>query len=561
MDRYDDFSILSRSLTEISADITEILSQLDTFVRRVDSDIDEFTKLAHRLEDEITQARRVPIGNLYTRLSRTMRDAAKAAGKRVQLELAGAETELDTNILQQIADPLLHLLRNALAHGIESDEERYRLGKPDHGKVAVRTYHHGGQVYVEVEDDGCGIDWEQVRATAVNLGLADPHEGANLSAAQLQDLLFRPGFSTVLRKNELAGRGVGLDVVRTNVRALNGEIAIETQKGLGTRFTLKLPLTLIISQALFVRAGKQIFAFPLAAVDEIRRVHASEIEAADGKLWTKVRDTVTEVLRLDQQLGLEPFGPVHGYNVLVLVKVAGKSAGIVVEEVLRKDEIVVKHLGEYLRDVKLFPGATIAPDGRLILLVDLSRLVAGETVEPRPLMTAAPPPQRSGAHLFAPSTVPPAESGLLEAATDQTPDEKIVLLADDSISVRKFVGRMLEKAGYRVELAADGLEALEILGQTRCDLVVTDLEMPRTNGYELMAHLRQDPATQAIPILVVTSRAGAKHRDKALKLGAVDFLIKPLQEEQFIAAVHALIGPGAGADSRAVPLEHPEVRA
>ncbi len=544
MDRYDDFSILSRSLTEISADITEILTQLDTFVRRVDSDIDEFTKLAHRLQDEITQARMVPIGNLYTRISRTVRDAAKAVHKQVELELAGADTELDNNIIQQIADPLLHLVRNAVAHGIEREEERYQAGKSDHGKVAVRAYHGGNHIYIEVEDDGRGIDWDHVRRTAAELGLVDAGELERLGERQLQDLLFHPGFSTAPHKSELAGRGVGLDVVRTNLNALNGEIEIETQKGLGTRFTLKVPLTLIISQALFVRCGALVFAFPLAFVEEIRRIRDREIEEVGGKLLTKVRDVVTEVVRLDQQLGLEAVEPAGGFYRLVIVNVAGRQVGVLVEEVLRKDEIVIKNLGEYLRNVKLFPGATIAPDGSLILMVDVNRLIAGEAIERRPLMTAA---NAATARIFAPGALAVAAGEIPEEAVDQVPEEKVVVLADDSISVRKFVGRMLEKAGYRVKLAGDGLEALEIVSQTRCDLVVTDLEMPRTNGYELMAHLRQSPATRNLPVMVVTSRAGAKHRDKAMKQGAADFLIKPVQEDQFIAAVSALIGPGAKA--------------
>jgi chemosensory pili system protein ChpA (sensor histidine kinase/response regulator) len=539
MDRYDDFNILSRSLTEISADITEILTQLDGFVRRVDSDIDEFTKLAHRLQDEITQARMVPIGNLYTRISRTARDAAKASGKLVDLELAGADTELDNNIIQQIADPLLHLVRNAVAHGIEREEERYQSGKPDHGKLAVRAYHRGNHIYIEVEDDGRGIDWEHVRSTALHLGLIDGDEAVRLNERQLQDLLFHPGFSTAPRKTELAGRGVGLDVVKTNLSALNGEIEVETQRGFGTRFTLKVPLTLIISQALFVRAGGQTFTFPLAFVEEIRRVREKEIEEVGGKLLTKVRDVVTEVVRLDEQLGLERLQPVNGYYLLVLVNVAGRPVGIVVEEVLHKDEIVIKNLGEYMRNVKLFPGATIAPDGSLILMVDVNRLIAGEAIERRPLMTSA---NAASVRIFAAG----AYGDIPAAAIEPPPEEKVVVLADDSISVRKFVGRMLEKAGYRVKLAVDGLEALEMATQAHCDLVVTDLEMPRTNGYELIAHLRQNPETRNIPVMVVTSRAGAKHKDKALRQGAADFLVKPVQEEQFIAAVNALIKAGTG---------------
>jgi chemosensory pili system protein ChpA (sensor histidine kinase/response regulator) len=541
MDRYDDFNILSRSLTEISADITEVLTQLDGFVRRVDGDIDEFTKLAHRLQDEITQARMVPIGNLYTRLSRTVRDAAKAVNKKVELTLAGAETELDNNIIQQISDPLIHLVRNAVAHGLERDEERYEQGKSDSGNVAVRAYHRGNHIYIEVEDDGRGIDYEKVRKTAVDHGLLSAESAAELGERDLLDLLFQPGFSTAPRKTELAGRGVGLDVVKSNLALLNGEIEVETQKGLGSRFTLKVPLTLIISQALFVRCGSSMFALPLSFVEEIRRLRINEIEEVGGKLLTKVRDVVTEIVRLDSVLGLEPIQPINGYFRMVIVNVAGRQVGVVVEDVVRKDEIVIKSLGEFLRNLKMFPGATIAPDGSLILLIDVNRLVAGEAIEHRPLMTSA-----NAARIFAPGAAAVAHGAIPQEAIDFVPEEKLVVLVDDSISVRKFVGRMLEKAGYRVKLAADGLEALEIVTQTRCDLVVTDLEMPRTNGYELLSHLRQDAQTRNIPVMVVTSRAGAKHRDRAMKEGAMAFLTKPVQEDQFIAAVGKLIGSPAG---------------
>jgi chemosensory pili system protein ChpA (sensor histidine kinase/response regulator) len=540
MDRYDEFNILSRSLTEISADITEVLSQLDGFVRRVDGDIDEFTKLAHRLQDEITQSRMVPIGNLYTRIQRTARDAAKAANKQIELQLEGAETELDNNIIQQIGDPLLHLVRNAVAHGIEKADERYQHGKPDHGNIIVRAYHRGNHIYIEVEDDGRGMDYEKIRATAVELGLITYEQATQMDERSLLELIFHPGFSTAPRKTELAGRGVGLDVVRANLTALNGEIDIDTQKGLGTRFTLKVPLTLIISQALFVRCGQSQFAFPLSFVEEIRRLGAAEIEEVGGKLLTKVRDVVTEVVRLDKELGLDPIEPVNGFYRLVLVNVGGRQVGVVVEEVLRKDEIVIKNLGEYLRNVKLFPGATIAPDGSLILMVDVNRLVAGEAVEKRPLLLSS-----AISRVFAPGAAAVAAGSIPAAAIAEVAAEKVIVLADDSISVRKFVGRMLEKAGYRVKLASDGLEALEIIAQGGCDLIITDLEMPRTNGYELMMHLRQMPELNKIPVMVVTSRAGAKHRERAIAEGARGFLVKPVQEDQLIATVTEMIGGGS----------------
>jgi len=537
MDRYDDFNILSRSLTEISADVTEVLTQLEGFMGRVDADIDEFTKLAHHLQDEITAARMVPIGNLYTRLSRTVRDAAKAAGKPVDISLDGAETLLDNNIIQHVSDPLIHLVRNAVAHGIESAEKRRGAGKPDKGRVAVRAYHRGNHIFIEVEDDGRGIDYEAVRNSAIESGAMSPVAAAELSERELREFLFRPGFSTASSTSELAGRGVGLDVVRSNVHAMNGEIEVRSEPGHGACFTVKLPLTLIISQALFVRCGKSVFAFPLAVVEEIRRLRPSEIEDVGGKLLTRVRDVVTEVVRLDLRLTLPPLEPLNGYFHMVIVKVAGRQVGVVVEEVLGKDEIVIKNLGDYLRRVKLFPGTTIAPDGSLILLIDLNRLVSGDAAERNALPASSP-----AARVFAPGAAAVASGSIPAEAVDPIANDRVVVVADDSISVRKFVGRMLEKAGYRVKLASDGLEAAEMVAQFGCHLVVTDLEMPRMNGYELMAQLRQDPVTRRIPVLVVTSRAGAKHRDRAMKEGAMAFLTKPVQEDQLISTVESLIG-------------------
>jgi len=369
-------------------------------------------------------------------------------------------------------------------------------------------------------------------------------------------LLFQPGFSTASRKTELAGRGVGLDVVRSNLVALNGEIEVHSEPGRGTRFTLKVPLTLVIAQALFVRCGQTTFAIPLTFIQEIRRVRVDEIREVDGKMMTSVREAPTEVLRVDMTLGLDPIQPVNDYYRMVVVSATGRQVGLIVEDVVRKDEIVIKNLGEYLRKVKMFPGATIAPDGRLILLLDVNRLVSIETMDRAAAAAVAaerraiaPPP--AAARIFAPGAEAVAQGAIPQEAIDVVQDEKVVVLVDDSISVRKFVGRMLEKAGYRVKLAADGLEALEIIAQTRCDLVVTDLEMPRTNGYELLSHLRNDPEKRTVPVMVVTSRAGAKHRDRAMKEGASAFLTKPVQEDHFIAAVGRLIGVSSPAAAKA----------
>ena len=536
MDRYDDFNILSRSLTEISADISVVLSQLSGFSGRVGGDIDDLTKLAHHLQDEITQARMVPIVNLYTRLSRTARDAAKVCNKPVDLELVGEDTRLDNNIVQQITDPLIHLVRNAIAHGVEDEAARASAGKPARGRVTVRSFHRGNHVYIEVQDDGHGLDYERIRQTAVQANLAPAAEAALLSESELRSFLFHPGFSTASSKTEVAGRGVGLDVVRNNVRSLNGEIEIRSEPGNGTCFAVKLPLTLIISQALFVRSGSTVLALPLAVVEEIRRLQPEEMEDVGGKLLTKVRGIVTEVVRLDSALGLPVSEPINGFLCMVIVRIAGRQVGVVVEEVLGKDEVVIKNLGPYLRRVKLFPGATVSPDGSLILLVDVNRLVDANANDKDVMF-----PSASTARVFAPGAAAVVSGSIPAAAVDELQSEKVVVIADDSISVRKFVGRILEKAGYRVKLASDGLEAAELIAQVGCHLLVTDIEMPRMNGYELMTHLRQNPATRRVPVLVVTSRAGAKHRERAMKEGAASFLTKPVQEEQLLAVVEELI--------------------
>ena len=540
MDRYDDFNILSRSMAEISADVNEVLSQLEGFIGRVEGDIDEFTKLAHHLQDEITAARMVPIGTLYSRLSRAVRDAANSTGKHVELDLSGSETELDNNIIQQISDPLVHLVRNSVAHGIEHSSDRIAAGKSSTGKIMLRAYHRGNHIYIEVEDDGGGINYQRLKQSAIERGLLSEETADRLTERDLREILFHPGFSTAPVKTELAGRGVGLDVVRANLNTLNGEIDIQSTSGQGTKFTLKVPLTLIISPALFVRCGTTNFALPLAVVEEIRRLRADEIEDIGGKLLTKVRDVVTEVVRLDTYLGLPPLEPINGYFRMVVANAGNRKIGLVVEEVLGKDEIVIKNLGEYLRRVKLFPGTTIAPDGSLILLIDLNRMVASEPSEHRPIQASA-----SAARIFAPGSTAIARGSIPSEAIDRVEQERVIVVADDSISVRKFVGRMLEKNGYRVELAADGLQAAELVTQHGCHLVITDLEMPRMTGYELMVQLRQSPSTRRIPVMVVTSRAGAKHRDRAMKEGATAFLTKPVQEDQLIAAVEQLIGTEA----------------
>jgi chemosensory pili system protein ChpA (sensor histidine kinase/response regulator) len=313
---------------------------------------------------------------------------------------------------------------------------------------------------------------------------------------------------------------------------------------MGTRFTLKVPLTLIISQALFVRCSDSVFALPLAFVEEIRRLRTADIEEVAGKMLTKVRDVTTEIVRLDTQLGLPTVEPVNGYYRLVIVNVAGRQVGLLVEEVIRKDEIVIKNLGEYLRNVKMFPGATIAPDGSLILLIDVNRLVAGEAIERRPLMTMA---NAAVTRIFTPGAAALAAGEIPAAAIEPIVEQKVIVLADDSISVRKFVGRMLETAGYEVDTAVDGEEGLRKASAKNYRLILTDLEMPKLNGYEVIQALRSRPQTQQTPIIVMTTRAGDKHRQMALNVGASSYIAKPVEERALIQELERWIGQESAA--------------
>jgi len=384
MDRYDDFNILSRSLTEISADITEVLTQLDGFVRRVDGDIDEFTKLAHRLQDEITQARMVPIGNLYTRLSRTVRDAAKAVNKKVELTLAGAETELDNNIIQQISDPLIHLVRNAVAHGLERDEERYEQGKSDTGNVAVRAYHRGNHIYIEVEDDGRGIDYEKVRKTAVDHGLVSSESAADLGERELLDLLFQPGFSTAPRKTELAGRGVGLDVVDRAMAMAGGEVRVATEPGAGTTFEMILPPTLALLNCVIVRSADQVYCIESARIADRGVLDAPQIEKARGASMIAWRGEKLPLVRLQTLLG-QPLSATRTNGGSIIVAQTSdprhtsrgrtNRIAVVVDTIEGEHETLVRSLGQHAARWRGVSGATESLDGSVALVLDLEQLL------------------------------------------------------------------------------------------------------------------------------------------------------------------------------------------
>jgi chemosensory pili system protein ChpA (sensor histidine kinase/response regulator) len=514
-DRYDDISILARSVTEMSADVAEVQSQHATLLRSIREDTVQIQRLTAALRKEITRARMVPIGRLFARVAQQVREAARATGKAVTLTVRGESAEVDNGIIEQIADPLLHLIQNAVAHGIEPAAERESRGKPPSGHVTLSASQEGNFILVEVEDDGRGIDTEVLRRHAVERGFLPAAEAATLPEGEVLNLIFVPGFSTASAVTQTSGRGVGLDVVRTNVSRLNGEIHVETEAGRMTRFVLKLPLTMAIADALMVRCGPETVAFPLTAVSAMRSVAPHEILTVGGREAVQFDDRAIDLVRLDQALGLVA-APSPSRLPVVVMRGGGKPFGVVVDELLGKEEIVIKSLGALVDGVGPFSGATISGEGRVILLLDPTLLREAAARKPATPVRA------------------PADASLDDA--DRRPT---VMLVDDSVSIRKFVGQMLEKAGFRVVTAIDGQDALEQLLDRVVDVVVTDLEMPRLNGYALIEDLRRRPATREVPVIVMTTRAGEKHASLARRLGVRHYVTKPVDEQRFLRIVES----------------------
>jgi chemosensory pili system protein ChpA (sensor histidine kinase/response regulator) len=534
-DRYDDFTLLARSVAEIASDISEVQAEIAGLGRTVREDLG----LVHRLTGEVRaglgRARLVPIGALYTRFSRQGQEAARTAGKRVRIETSGESVELDAGIIEQIVDPLVHLVQNAVVHGLETPEERIARGKPEAGTVTLSASHRGAFVLVEVADDGRGIDAERLRRQAVAQGFVRPEEAAALTEREALELIFRPGFSTAVEVTPAAGRGVGMDIVRTNVARLNGEIEVDTILGAGTRFTLRLPLTVLVTEALLVRAGAELMAVPLNAVHVIATLAPEARRTGPDGEAAFVEGRWLPLMHLDRALGL-PAVPAEPPIGLILRGGAGPFA-CAVSDVLHKEEIVVKPLGAFLDGVGPYAGATVSADGRVTLLLDPVRL--GELARHPPAggAPAGMSLDAGGTHAEIGRDGPPSGLGPFRKGN--------VLLVDDSISIRKFVGQMLEKAGFDVTTAIDGTEALVRLGERAFDVMVTDLEMPRLNGYELLEEVRRRPDTRQLPVVILTTRAGAKHQSLARRLGVSHYVTKPVTEDVFARLIESLALPGS----------------
>jgi chemotaxis protein histidine kinase CheA/ActR/RegA family two-component response regulator len=545
LDRYSEFHRLSRGLSEGVSDMTTLSSEMETIIRECESIFGRESRLSSTFQDQLLKMRLVPISSIVPRLYRTARAVALRLGKEVELEVEGEETEVDRSIYEEMAGALLHVVRNAVTHGIETPDAREAAGKPRVGQIKLSASYEGNQIVITVRDDGTGIDAERVRSTAIARGLLDAR--APLSEQAVLNLIFRPGFSTAEVISEESGRGVGLDVVADVARRLRGSVEVESTPGNGSAFTMKFPISVQIQRAVLVRAGDQTYAIPMAVVEQIGRLDYCERTGILGVPAVMIRGEAYELVQLGSLLGL-PTDKIDDRASVLLIMAGRRRYALVADAVLGKQEIVAKDLGHHLREVRGVAGATVLGNGQVVLILEVLELLARRQQLTRPNLPAF----SGGSVPAAISSVPtrslaPTWSSSLPVVGRESPpppgraEEQYVLVVDDSPSVRRVVSNMLKMAGWEVQTARDGLETLEIAAKRKPAAILLDIEMPRMDGYELIATLRSQDQYKHLPVIVLTSRAANKHQQRAVQLGADAYLVKPYQDEELLRTLNTLV--------------------
>ncbi len=520
LDRYTRVQQLSRALVESVSDLTSVEELLENLRRESESLLLQQSRVATELQDTLMRTRMVSFGTQAARLRRLVRQVSAELGKHARLEVVG-EAELDRTVLDRIMPALEHMLRNAVAHGLELPEERRRRGKPEEGTLSVALHREGAQVVIVVRDDGAGLDLEAVRRKAIELGLT--REGVELSDQDIIQFILEPGFSTAERVTEIAGRGVGLDVVDAEIKQLSGSLSIDSEPGAGVRFTIRLPFTLAITQGLLVRLGDETYAVALNAIEGVARLTVQEAREYLTGRQTHYRygGTSYAVRPLSEFMGSGGrMPPEETHTVpMVLVRAGDEHVALTVDSLLGSREMVVKSVGPQIGGIRGISGATILGDGSVVLILDLIALV------------------RSGAIMQR-----ARETGAAYERTDAEADRGVtVMVVDDSITVRRVTTRLLESRRMKVLTAKDGVDALALLQDHHPDIMLLDIEMPRMDGYELANHMQTNEEWRDIPIVMITSRVGQKHRNRALEIGVDEYLGKPYQEADLLETINSVL--------------------
>jgi chemosensory pili system protein ChpA (sensor histidine kinase/response regulator) len=528
MDRFTRFQELTRFMAESVNDVATLQRSLQRTLQSTEDELAAQARLTRGLQDDLLRTRMVEFESLADRLYRTVRQASKDTGKQVRLDIAGGAIEVDRGVLERMVGPFEHLLRNSVAHGIESADWRLSAGKPADGRITVQVSQSGNEVAIEFGDDGGGLDLQRIRYRGVERGLLQPDQQA--TDAELSQLIFAPGFSTADSVTELAGRGVGMDVVRTEVNAMGGRIEVASTAGQGTRFRLLLPLTTAVTQVVMLRCGVLSVAVPSTLVEVVRRVGTPQVEAAYTSGSFEFADAPVPFFWLASLLEHGARGDTAGRSQnVVIVRSASQRVALHVDEVVGNQEVVVKNVGPQLARLPGLVGVTLLPSGAVSLIYNPVALAAMYAdAARRPAVAAA------------------ADAEAVEPAPPPAPERRVplVLVVDDSLTVRRVTQRLLQREGYRVALAKDGLEALERLAEERPVVLLSDIEMPRMDGFDLLRNVRADERLAGLPVVMITSRIAQKHHDYAVELGVDHYLGKPYSEELLLS----LVARYAGAD-------------
>ena len=514
LERYSKIQQFSRALGETANDVSSIRDILQNLTGDTEALLVQQARSAGELQDGLMRTRMVPFEQHTARLARLVRQMSTEHGKQAELSLQGGG-EIDRQVLEKMLSPFEHMLRNAVIHGIEAPPDREAAGKSAIGNVLIAVRREGSQVVVDISDDGRGIDVDSIRRKAVELGLMA--EGAEMADEDILQFILRSGFSTADRLTQASGRGVGMDVVASEVAQIGGTLRISTKAGEGTTFSVRLPFTLAVTQALIVRVGLEFYALPLPTVEGIIRISRSELreKMAAAVPTIDYGDQTYRLQHLGQYLGLGP-GRISGDEErisVILVQAGQNSTALVADEMLDSREIIVKPVGDQLASINGLSGATILSDGRIAVILDVGALVQIVTPSIEPI-----------------EVIPAADEGQL-----------VALIVDDSITMRRVSQRLLERNGMRVLTARDGMQAIEVLRDHIPDIILLDVEMPRMDGYEFAAFVRNNTETEDVPIIMITSRVSEEHKAHAIELGVNDYLGKPYQESTLMDAVRNLV--------------------
>ena len=489
----------------------------EKFLEELNNVVSSVSMVTTDLQIAVMKTRMLPVSKVFNKFPRLVRDLSRELNKDIELVMSGEETELDKSIVEEIGDPIVHMIRNSCDHGIEDAKTRVENGKDPKGRVYLKAYNEGNQIVIEIKDDGAGMDPEFLKNKAMEKGVISLSEAESMSDKEAYGIIFKPGFSTAAKVTGVSGRGVGMDVVKTNIENLNGVIDIDSELGKGTTFKLRIPLTLAIMQALLVSAQEEYFAIPLSSVLETVRITPNEIYTIGGKNVLKLRDEVLSLVRLSDLFDVERIFDNSDHIYVVIIGLAENKLGLVVDGLVGQEEIVIKSMGDYLKGIDGIAGATIRGDGRVTLITDVAAMMK----------------------LASDISVNLTDNAETKEVVKNSPSDYHILIVDDSRTDRAIMKRALKPLGITISEATNGVEALNIIksGETDFDAILVDIEMPRMDGYTLASEIRKYSKYKYLPLLAITSRTSKSDRLRGIEVGMSEYITKPYSEDYLMDIV------------------------